>query len=285
MRAQIAALVLLGCVSRAAPPPQPVIAELPRRPLSECDRIQVRDVGPLDVAILLDISLSTAAASGADIDRDGRIGRARGRGRAASESTDPGDSILAAQVAGARSLVHHLRDLDVRFAVIAFSEVSPPEAEDTARAGASRRSSDAFAATVPTQDAAEIDAALGRVLEAGSAGGVRFAGGMLLANRVLTEAADLQRDARLVALMVSDSARPLLTHPEVSVVDPAMKSAAVEAIRALIRFHTFGLNEAAGTQTPHALSRIAGATGGSFAAVADATLLHCHMLRALLLPR
>lgn len=283
-RVGIAALLLLGCASRgapAAPQEPPTLASLPLRPVSECDRVALRDLGSLDVVFVLDISFSTAQASGADIDGDGVVGEAPEGFEALFETglTDSADSVLAAEVAGARSLVRHLREQDVRFGVVSFAEVSP---EGELEYGNVRRPGDAFIQARPTRDLAALDEAFARVLEQGSSGGARFAAGMTTANKVFVAAEDPERNPAPVALMVSDSPRPLLTYPVVQVVDPKMQDAAVEAIRNLVRFHTFGLDEAAGTQPPHALSQIAGATGGHFTPVADATLLHCHMLRALL---
>lgn len=280
-------LLLLGCASRgepASPPGPPAITELPGRSLSECARVALRDLGPLDVAFVLDVSFSTAQASGADVDGDGIVGVAPEGVEALFESglSDPADSVLAAEVAGARSLVRHLADQDVRFAVVAFAEKTPED--ESLEYGSIRRPGDSFILSSPSRDLAKLDEALAGVLELGSSGGARFAAGMATASRVLTADPQPHRSPQRVALMVSDSPRPLLTHPVVRVVDPQMKTAAVAAIRNLIRFHTFGLNEAAGTQPPHALSQIAGATGGRFTPVADATLLHCHMLRALLEP-
>jgi hypothetical protein len=96
--------------------------------------------------------------------------------------------------------------------------------------------------------------------------------------------------------MISDSPTPVGRGPTVSYYrtfdggnpnslvvrsDPAMASAIRWAIRSGIRIHTFGLGEAADTEPPHHLSRIAGATGGSYRAVEDPTGLHRDLMSAL----
>ena len=65
-------------------------------------------------------------------------------------------------------------------------------------------------------------------------------------------------------------------------VDPVLKEAAQDAIDSSIVFHSFGLAEAAQTPIPHPLSHIAGATGGTYYPVNDASELGCQLLASLL---
>jgi hypothetical protein len=77
-----------------------------------------------DVAIVLDTSLSTIDASGADINGNGVVGRPLvGRvGPAADEASgDPGDSVLAAEVAAARLLLRGLDPRRTRLALVTFA--------------------------------------------------------------------------------------------------------------------------------------------------------------------
>jgi len=78
----------------------------------------------LDVVIVLDTSVSTADASGSDIDGDGQVGTP-GFGRIGvtmgAMSSDAGDSILAAEVAAARRIARGLDPRRVRVGLVSFS--------------------------------------------------------------------------------------------------------------------------------------------------------------------
>ena len=63
--------------------------------------------------------------------------------------------------------------------------------------------------------------------------------------------------------------------------DRQMKTAAKRAIDLRVVIHTFGLGAAALDEPPTTLTRIAGATGGSYTAVLDPNRLYCHLLKAL----
>ena len=81
-----------------------------------------------DVVIVIDTSRSTVDASGADINGNGVIGRQRlGRLGSVFEmgSTDPGDSILAAEVAAAFQLLRGLDPRSTRVGVVAFAGEPP----------------------------------------------------------------------------------------------------------------------------------------------------------------
>ena len=88
-----------------------------------------------DLVILLDLSSSTLLASGADVDGDGDVGRTRGRARQlimrnvqstrldrTHYSSDPDDSIRAAQAVAARRLVERLDLTRTRAALVEFDE-------------------------------------------------------------------------------------------------------------------------------------------------------------------
>jgi hypothetical protein len=81
-----------------------------------------------DVIIVIDTSRSTADASGADINGNGFIGRAR-FGRIGSEFdmglTDPGDSILAAEVAAALRLLRGFDPRSTRVGLVTFAGEPP----------------------------------------------------------------------------------------------------------------------------------------------------------------
>ena len=77
-----------------------------------------------DVILVIDTSRSTVEPTGADINGNGMVGKAY-LGRIGSifntGSTDPGDSILAAEVAAARRLLHGLDPRSTRVGVVSFA--------------------------------------------------------------------------------------------------------------------------------------------------------------------
>lgn len=82
------------------------------------------DLRQFDVMIVLDTSRSTIDPTGADINGNGTIGKPY-LGRVGSifdvGSTDPGDSILAAEVAAARQLLHGLDPRTTRIGLVSFA--------------------------------------------------------------------------------------------------------------------------------------------------------------------
>jgi len=81
-----------------------------------------------DVLLVIDTSRSTVDPTGADINGNGIIGKPY-LGRIGTifdvGSTDPGDSILAAEVAAARQLLHSLDPRSTRVGVVAFAGEQP----------------------------------------------------------------------------------------------------------------------------------------------------------------
>jgi hypothetical protein len=143
-----------------------------------------------EVVIVLDTSRSTVEPAGADIDGDGTIGQAvleAVGGDYDVSCTDPGDSILAAEVAGARGLLHGLDSRSVRVALVTFAgdaledqrwilprrpaTTREPLTADFARI---ERALDAVAAQEPqgsTHMAAGLDQARAELAGRGGAGG------------------------------------------------------------------------------------------------------------------
>jgi Mg-chelatase subunit ChlD len=85
-----------------------------------------------DVAIVIDTSLSTVEPTGADVNGNGRIGKPS-LGPVGSlfdaSGDDPGDSILAAEVAAARRLLAELDPRSARVALVTFAgELEPAPA-------------------------------------------------------------------------------------------------------------------------------------------------------------
>ena len=252
------------------------------RPLAECDPAPPGAVGPADVSIVIDASASTSGPSGLDVDLDGTQGQ-QPRNRIFPESSDSSDSVLAAQVASAKLLVDHYRGTGPRFSVVAYSGTNPRDP--------GRRASSFFIASGLSTDPAALGAALDRVEAYGSRGGKVFSAGMFAAMETLTDGGNSPSGSRRLVLFISDSAQPIVLENEgASRADPPMKDAAQQAINRGIKFHTFGLPDpvyppgvpgAASAPLPHALSQIAGATGGTYHAVPDFRELGCALASSL----
>jgi hypothetical protein len=278
----LAALWLAGCAAA-----QPGLDAMPVRSLDECS-LRGLEVGRgLDVAIAIDTSGSTADPSGSDIDGDGTVGELRG-----GMMTDRGDSLLAAQVAGIKSVISEGSLRDLRLSIVSFS------GEDRFDDPASpERFPEAILRVELTSDSQELEAALDRVLKGGSRGTANFAAAL---RRSLEALGVGWRRApadgrRRVVLLLADSPTPVrpgptqyfyrtlerVPHGPVVHTDPRMALAAKRAIRSHVVISTFGLGGAADADPPHALSRVAGATGGGYRAVKDLTRLHCYLIRAL----
>ena len=137
-----------------------------------------------DVMIVIDVSDSTKAASGADVNHNGVVGvnphnELLPPGAYAPDvySTDPGDTVLEAQVVAARSLVRGLDARRVRVGVATFSgEVSLTTGERK-----SIDQQDAWLELPLTNDYAAVDRALGAVEARGPFGATNYAAGIRLA--------------------------------------------------------------------------------------------------------
>jgi Mg-chelatase subunit ChlD len=94
---------------------------------SGCGLFVAGRAGPpsLDVVIVIDTSASTAEPSGVDVDGDGRLGQPEvgpvGFIMHEHRSSDPGDSILSAELAAARRLAQILDPRRTRVALVSFS--------------------------------------------------------------------------------------------------------------------------------------------------------------------
>jgi hypothetical protein len=109
-------------------------ARLPKVP--GCGAYVAGHAGPrrFDVVLVIDTSASTADPSGADIDGDGMVGRAYLDGAGRQHNTDPGDSVMAAEVAAARQLLRELDAESTRAGVVSFAGREPGPFEWLSRA-------------------------------------------------------------------------------------------------------------------------------------------------------
>jgi hypothetical protein len=210
MRAVLSILLLAGlsAVASAAPPaaaaksPVRIQIESPRpgEPLSnKVDQAPIRGnamtagdkPAEFDVMLVIDVSGSTKVASGVDVDRDGEVGfnpqlelLEPGAFPPGTVSTDPSDTILAAELAAADALIASLDESRVRVGIVTFSGDMDPETGLRMRYD----QQDAWLDTALTTDFERARASLGAVMARGPHGGTNFAAGLRLA---VTELAGL----------------------------------------------------------------------------------------------
>jgi len=306
----------LGCTS-APPPPQ--LGELPLRQPGECGVRQPVPPVSADIVLAIDGSRWTRSLSGLDVDRDGEVGRWSAnalRFNPFSHSSDPADSLLVAQVAAARSLIHNLAGHDVRFSVVLFygSEISLRDPVGriveplTRHSGVLEIALQSVLGHVPS-GLADLDPGLTAAVDAMAFGSEDASGGasrvvLLMASRdVSTSTTEREKldepaieQARLHAML--DRRGPGLTQyrelaygqsrlarRRIERQTKGRESLAEASARAAsegLRFDTFGLGPAAATREPLALGDVARATGGTYYPVAHLDSLYCRLLLAVL---
>ena len=227
-----------------------------------------------DVMILLDISGSTKAASGVDVDADGEVGinpklemLPPGAYPTGTLSSDTGDTILAAEVAAAEALIANLqRGGRIRIGIVSFSGEMDP---DTGR----RKRYDQQDAWVEVPLTDDFDAARARlpaILARGPYGGTNFAAGLRVA---ITELVGLQGarsvprpEAKKVVLFLTDGL-PTFPIGAGATADPGDTEAALAAARvarsAGVTINTYALGPSA-LGNPFAATEIARVTRGTF---------------------
>lgn len=222
---------------------------------------------PRDVVVAIDTSRSTVEASGADIDGDGVLGepeRALQRAGLPVPSTDPDDSILAAEVAAARRIVEGL-DLGVdRVGVVAFAGE---------RRGLAfwRRPVSARTLAAPTRDADAVRAALDAIAGAEPRGGTDFASAI---DEILSVSGERARGepepggARLVQVYLFTDGQPTLPLGADRLADNVRVSLeAVDRAAGLgVRIDSFGIGREA-LDGPIVPVEMAERTGGTFTPV------------------
>lgn len=259
-----------GCAAPVVPPTN-VIADADVR---DCFLGTFEAAGPLDVAIVIDTSLSTRRSAEFDIDRDGSIDRF-----SRHSAIRRGDSRLAALIAGVRPLLRSAQDHDIRFSIVTFSGASVSRLVGQTRLTGSVRDSRIRADL--SSEMLKLDYVLTDVLEAGSGGQTIFFAGMQRAIQSLT--ASYPQDRRKVVLFMSDSPRSsgLSLTGVAKRFDPRMKNAAISARIHNVVFHTFGVSPNSNSWRQESLGQIAGATGGNYHPVADPRRLYCHLANSL----
>ena len=218
----------------------------------------------LDAVIVLDTSRSTIEPTGVDLNGDGVVGQPRlvREGPIFVErNSDPGDSVLAAEVAAARLLLRGLDPQRTRLAVVVFAG----EAADGGKRGVRGPSEPAATVAPLTGDHALIEAALADVLAREPRGNTHMAAGLDQARRELAAS----EGAEKVVIFFTDGQPTLPYGPakeRENVV--AVFDAADRATRAGVRIHAFAIGADA-IDRPLAAVEMARRTGGSFTAVPD----------------
>ncbi len=229
-----------------------------------------------DVMLAIDVSHSTNTASGLDVDGDGVLGvnphnELLPPGAYANNvlSTDPGDTILNAQLQAARALVEALDSDRVRIGVLTFAgEVDPL----TARRKRLDQE-DAYLEVPLTADFELVGRSLGAILARGSRGATNYAAGVRLAVRELaglSGAKSVPREGvRRVILFLSDGT-PTLPVGRGDKVDPGDSEAAIRAAglarKAGISINTYALGPQA-LRYPKAMTEMSRVTVGTFTPV------------------
>jgi hypothetical protein len=222
--------------------------------------------------IVLDVSGSTKVASGVDVDGDGEVGinpqlelMPPGTYPPGTVTTDPEDTILAAEVKAADALVASLDPARVRVGVISFSGEM-----NAAGYRAEPSQQDAWLEVPLTSDLQRDRSVMPAILARGPHGGTNFAAGLRLA---VTELAGLsgatsrtRREAKKVVLFLTDGL-PTFPIGTGSSSDPGDIEAALYAARlahkAGITVNTYALGPTALTN-PLAATEMARITLGTF---------------------
>lgn len=238
----------------------------------------------LDLAIAIDVSGSTAAASGIDVDGDGTIGvnprldaRLEGQYPRDVQSTDPDDSVLAAELAAVRALLAGLGEADVRVAIVAFAGNYDPDVGTQQGPPA-----DNAQLLAPLGDVAEAAAALDEIARRGPAGGTDFAAAIRAARAALCDA-PARPGAERRTLFLTDGV-PSLPYGYATRTDPSDVSialtAAHEARACGVRVDVFAIGLGA-TGDPFASKEVARITGGLYRPIRAAGTLRAALEESL----
>jgi hypothetical protein len=219
-----------------------------------------------DIVMVIDTSRSTVDPAGADIDGDGRVGRQRlGRlGSIFMPSTDPGDSILAAEIAAARTLLYGLDPRSTRVGLVSFAGDQP---------GYGRQRKPAFTLEPLTREYQRIEKALDALLASEPEGSTHMAAGVdqatveLMGLRGALSTTDNKSEK--IVFFFTDGQPTLPYGPEAQADNVrAVLRAANRAGRGRIKIHSFAIGPDA-LDGPIAVVEMASRTDGYFTPVRD----------------
>jgi hypothetical protein len=225
-----------------------------------------------EIMLVIDVSGSTRYPSGVDVDGDGEIGESEsGLLQALPDTinTDPGDSVLAAEVQAAKSLLTGLDPARVRVGVVSFAgEIDPSNGR--------RRSPnqvDAYLEQELTHDYARVDRALDAVVLRGSSGGTNMEAGIKMAVRELaglSGAVSRPKVGAKRAILLLTDGKPSLPFGRGNVEDPEDDEAVIAAARLAraggILINAYGLGPGA-IDYPVAATEMAKVSGGVYTPV------------------
>lgn len=224
-----------------------------------------------DVVFVMDVSGSTTAPSGADVNGNGVIGappNSAADGLFALGSADPGDSILAAEIAAVRRL---LSRLDRRYTRVALATFSGQMLDYGVLA-----ENPAVTEMALTANYEDLQRALDRVFARGASGGTFMAAGVdqatneMLGKRGAFSSADAKSQRVIVFLTDGIPTLPFEGDDPRNTI--TVMRAAERARAANARIFSFGVGEEA-LKGPLALLELARITGGAFTPVRDPALL------------
>jgi hypothetical protein len=229
------------------------------------------DLRRFDVMLVLDTSQSTFDMTGADINGNGTVGKPR-LGSIGSVfavgTTDPGDSILAAEVAAARQLLRGLDPRSTRVGVIRFAG-EPAGGGNGIFNRAPRRPAVTLQAL--TNDYSHVEIALNNILNNAPAGSTHIAAGV---DQAMIELSGFQgalstkdAESEKVVFFFTDG-QPTLPYGPGFPADNnrAVLRAASRANRQGIRIHSFAIGPEA-LEGPIATIGMASRTNGYFTPV------------------
>jgi len=222
-----------------------------------------------DVVLVLDTSGSTSAPTGSDVDGNGVVGKASLGGVGAifgAGSTDPGDSILAAEVLAAKKLIEGLDARNTRVGLVTFAGDPPHEGGAFVIGG---RGVAALTEEPLTTEFGRVAKTLDRVLVRGPDGMTHIAAGLDQATVELLglPGALSKKDPKSekIVLFLTDG-QPTLPYGSEGLDNQAAIRAAERSKRAGIRVHTFAIGEEA-LEGPVATVEMAAVTKGFFTPV------------------
>ncbi len=229
-----------------------------------------------DVAIVIDTSASTAGPAEADINGNGTIGKVYGGAFGSvfgASLTDPGDSILAAEVAAARRLLRGLDPRSTRVAVIVFAG----EQEQQGVIILGGRSKPAITLQPLSNDYEKVERAFDAILAQGPAGLTHIAAGVDQATIELMgiKGALSRKDpsSEKIVLFFTDGVPTLPHGPQFEAENVrAVLRAAGRSQYSNIRIHSFAIGPEA-LEGPIATVEMAKRTGGYFTPVRDPGML------------
>jgi hypothetical protein len=214
--------------------------------------------GWLDVAIAIDVSYSTQNGSGVDVNGDGHAGGLGWRRRRSlwgflrrpHLSSDPGDSILHAEVEAVRGLTDALDASRTRVGIVTFSE-------------------EAQVRSIIGSTGARIDGALDFISGLEPRGRTNFAAAIETATELLVEAKHASEGRELAILLLSDDF-PTVPPPAEFAASKAVLAARAAA-RHRIRIYSFALGVEPGTEgfDSLALREVARVTRGVYMALQE----------------